>query len=232
MGRLDNHLDQSPYAGIQEVFRFHTAHEADYRHIHSRAEVLLLRGHQWSDAAEERGWIRALTENHILFDEALEHDLLAGSLDRYKAIILPDSDQLSSTLCAKLDAYVNQGGIVVSSGRSGRMDESFTPRENAALACLGITQIRAVRDDMVSAMFMIHADEKSTFPSFAQCRRGCLWGYADRSGVCSGRRKPIFIYYLRSPSDRLSAVTVAKKPRLLGSLFIPMAKARGSAFRF
>lgn len=167
MGRLDNHLDRSPYADIQEVYNFHKEHEADYQHILSRAEVLLLRVHHWSDASEERGWIRALTENHILFDEAVERDMLAASLDRYKAIILPDSEQVSSALCKKLDDYVAQGGILVSSGRSGSYDENFSPRENSPFACLGIERIGYTRDDMVSAMFLVGADEKEAFRSFA-----------------------------------------------------------------
>jgi hypothetical protein len=166
IGRLDNHLDRTPYAGIREVFQFHKAHEADYHHLYSRAQVLLLRGHHWSDAPEERGWVRALTENHILFDEGMEHDLLAGSLERYQAIILPDAEQLSSALCAKLDAYVAQGGHLVSSGRSGRYDEQCTPRSKSALACLGVEKIGRTRDDMVSAMFLLAPEEKAVFPSF------------------------------------------------------------------
>jgi hypothetical protein len=167
IGRLDNHLDRTPYEGIREVFRFHQKHEADYHHLHSRAEALLLRANVWGDAPEERGWVRALTENHILFDEAVEKDVLAGSLERYKAIILPDSEQISAALCAKLDAYAAQGGIVVSSGRSGRSDEFFAARETPPLACLGIERVQFTREDMVSAMFLIGPEEKQVFKSFA-----------------------------------------------------------------
>jgi hypothetical protein len=166
IGRLDNHLDRAPYEGIREVFRFHQQHEADYRHLRSRAEVLLVRSRLWGDLPEVRGWIRALTENHILFDEAVERDVLAGSLERFKTIILPDCEQMSSALCAKLDAYVERGGILVSTGRSGHIDEAFSPRENPPLACLGVERIAYTREDMVSAMFLIGPEEKQIFPSF------------------------------------------------------------------
>jgi hypothetical protein len=166
IGRLDNHLDRTPYEGIREVFRFHRQHEMEYRHLRSRADVLLLRASLWGDIPEERGWIRALTENHILFDEALEKDLLTGLLERYKAIILPDSQQIGSALCEKLDAYAAQGGIVVSSGRSGRYDECFAERETQPLACLGVQRVNFTREDMVSAMFLIGPQEKQIFKSF------------------------------------------------------------------
>ena len=167
IGRLDNHLDKSPYGDIQEVFRFHKDHEADFRHIYSRAEVLLLRSRLWGDVPEERGWICALTENHILFDEVVERDVLEGSIDRYRTIILPDNEQMSSELCAKLDDYTARGGIVISSGRSGRYDETFSTRTNSPLACLGIERLEYTREDMVSAMFLIGSNEKEMFPSFA-----------------------------------------------------------------
>jgi hypothetical protein len=93
--------------------------------------------------------------------------MLASSLERYQAIILPDSEQVSSALCAKLDAYVAQGGNLVCSGRSGHYDEMCAPRENSAFACLGIKQIGTTRDDMVSAMFLVGPEEKKLFPSFA-----------------------------------------------------------------
>lgn len=166
IGRLDNHLDRSPYEAIQELFRFHHAHEADYHHLLSRAEVLVLRARLWGDHPDERGWIRALTENHILFDEALESDVLAGTLERYKAILLPDSEQLSTALCEKLDAYAAQGGIVVASGQAGRFDEAYAGRAAPPLACLGIERVNAVRDGMLSAMFLVRPQEKALFPSF------------------------------------------------------------------
>jgi hypothetical protein len=166
MGRLDNHLDRTPYEGIREVFRFHHEHEADFRHLHSRAEVLLLRARLWEDASEVRGWVRALTENHILFDEAVERDVLAGELDRYKAIILPDSEQMSSALCQKLDAYAEKGGMVIAAGRVGRFDQSFAERPVPPLACLGVERILSTRDDMVSALFLLDPKEKRIFRSF------------------------------------------------------------------
>jgi hypothetical protein len=51
--------------------------------------VLLLRDSFAEAASEERGWIRALTESHIPFDEASVDDFIEDSLARYKAVVLP-----------------------------------------------------------------------------------------------------------------------------------------------
>lgn len=90
IGRLDNHEDKSGYPGLRRAFAFHKAHEGLWKGLKSRAEALLLRSSLWGDAAEERGWIRALTENHILFDEALVDSLQPERLGKYKAIIAPN----------------------------------------------------------------------------------------------------------------------------------------------
>ncbi len=71
IGRLDNHRDTSGYAGVKKVFRFARDHEEDYAGLSSAAKVLVLRDEIWSEDAEIRGWIRALSEAHIPFDELL-----------------------------------------------------------------------------------------------------------------------------------------------------------------
>ena len=166
IGRLDNHEDKSGYPGLQRAFAFHKAHEGLWKGLKSRAEALLLRSSLWGDAAEERGWIRALTENHILFDEALVDSLRPERLGKYKAIIAPNLKYLSPAQAGCLDEYVRAGGQLLASGETGFGDDRYEALDTPLLQCLGILSIDYVRRDMASSMLKIGSPDASFFPSF------------------------------------------------------------------
>ncbi|HML49361.1 MAG TPA: beta-galactosidase trimerization domain-containing protein, partial [Clostridia bacterium] len=166
IGRLDNHQDQSPYRAIQEVFRFHKAHEQDYMRMRSVADVLLMRDHHWGDRQEERGWIRALTEAHVLFDEAQAHDMEASDLSGYRAIVLPGNAVVSDSLVEKLETYVQEGGNLIVSGEAGKYDQAFEPRCSPPFSCLGIEAELGRSEDRVSAMFTFKDGEQFLFASY------------------------------------------------------------------
>ena len=166
IGRLDNHEDKSGYPGLRRAFAFHKAHEGLWKGLKSRAEALLLRSSLWGDAAEERGWIRALTENHILFDEALVDSLQPERLGKYKAIIAPNLKYLSPAQAGCLDEYVRAGGQLLASGETGFGDDRYEALDTPLLQCLGIRSIDYVRRDMASSMLKIGSPDASFFPSF------------------------------------------------------------------
>ena len=62
---------------------------------------------------EERGWIRALTESHILFDETLSGGLARIDLGKYKTIILPEKPRLAPPALERLMIWVQQGGTLL-----------------------------------------------------------------------------------------------------------------------
>jgi len=167
IGRLDNHQDRSGYEPIKEVFDFHKKHEAFYLGLRSSADALLIRGHGWSDVAEERGWIRALTESHILFDEAHEKNALKLDFGKYKAIVLPDTEVLSDQTIDKIDKYAESGGVVIATGMAGIYDDYFSERASLPLKCLGIKRTLFESDEMVSAMFRLSDEDKKSFTGFA-----------------------------------------------------------------
>jgi hypothetical protein len=101
IGRLDNHEDRSGYSAIRKVFRFHKEHEEIFKDLKSKAKVLLLRADFFVDVNEERGWIRALTENHILFDEIRFSEAVKYSFNKYSTLILPNTLNLSDELAKK-----------------------------------------------------------------------------------------------------------------------------------
>lgn len=166
IGRLDNHQDRSGYAPIREAFQFHKKIEKDYHNLHSVAQALVLRNQHWGCSHEEMGWIRALTENHILFDEGIERDLLEADLSGYRAIIIPGIEVLADAAVQKLDAYAQAGGCMVATGRAGRYDGEYEPRDAFPLVCMGIEDTLSIREDMLSAMFDISADDKRVFSTF------------------------------------------------------------------
>lgn len=166
IGRLDNHEDKSGYPGLRRAFAFHKAHEGLWKGLKSRAEALLLRSSLWGDAAEERGWIRALTENHILFDEALVDSLRPERLGKYKAIIAPNLKYLSPAQAGCLDEYVRAGGQLLASGETGFGNDRYEALDTPLLQCLGIRSIDYVRRDMASSMLKLGSPDASFFPSF------------------------------------------------------------------
>jgi hypothetical protein len=166
IGRLDNHRDRSAYPAIRRVFRFHKEHEQEFMGLKSRAEALLLRGDVFINANEERGWIRALTESHILFDEIRLNEAAHGSFDKYRAVILPDTRLLSENLAKKLDDFVKRGGFLIATGEAALRNDAFELREKFLPECLGIQKVRYIRDDMTSSMLYLSGDDKKVFRAF------------------------------------------------------------------
>lgn len=165
IGRLDNHQDRSGYAGIQEIFRYHAAHEAEYGPRTSQATVAVLHGAQ-GNVDEYRGWFRILSEHHFLFDTLLAEKTLDLSWERYQAIVLPDFQALSDVLAARLDVFVQAGGTLVASGRAGSRDETWEPRARPALQSLGIAGVLRERGQMRGAYFEV--EDKDGFPRLAE----------------------------------------------------------------
>jgi hypothetical protein len=166
IGRLDNHEDRSGYEGIRKVFHFHKEHEEIFRGLKSKAEALLLRAELFVDVNEERGWIRALTENHILFDEIRFSEAAKYSFDKYRAIILPNTLNLSPELAGKLDDFARNGGTVVCTGEAALRDDQFEMLQKPMLECLGVEKVNYIRDDMVSAMLRLSGEDKKVFREF------------------------------------------------------------------
>jgi hypothetical protein len=165
IGRLDNHADRSGFDPIKTIFAYHTAHEADYTGLASKAEIALLKP-LGQNQFEYRGWFRVLVENHILFDVLTVDAALQRPWRRYQAILLPGITQLTNPLAQELDAFVAAGGTLVASGEAGFHDETGAPQSEPALKCLGLTDIRNIRSQARSVYFQVL--EKSTFPRLAE----------------------------------------------------------------
>ena len=125
IGRLDNHRDKSTFEAHKKVSRFHAEHEDIVVGRTSAAEVLLVcKGHVSRSDPESYGWIRALTASHVPFDEVKASGVTESALEGKKLV-----------QCALLDAFVQKGGLLVSSGDSGVRGDA------TSLKCLGIEKV-------------------------------------------------------------------------------------------
>jgi hypothetical protein len=164
IGRLDRRLDRSGTAAVRELFGYHAAHQEDYGDLQSCAQVALLTGPHGS-ADEFRGWFRVLVEHHFLFDVILVDAATDERLARYRTVLLPDHEPLSDEVAGRLDRFVNVGGTLVASGRTGWRDGELEPRDTPALACLGIERVREVRG--VRGAYL-EVDDRTDFPRLAE----------------------------------------------------------------
>ena len=152
MGRLDNQEDRSAHEAVKKVFAYAAAHEKEVYGLTSAADVLLVRESYLIPNPEERGWIRALTEAHILFDETLSGGLARKDLSRYKAVILPEKTRLMPPVQEKLDAYAEAGGTVLVSGAA------------PSLKCLGIIGKSVKNAQAMGASLRIRKEDREMFP--------------------------------------------------------------------
>ena len=151
MGRLYDNEDQSAFHCVQKVFHYAAEHEELCYGVTSAADVLLVRDSYVIPNAEERGWVRALTELHIIFDETLPGGLGKLDLGKYRTIVLPEKARLMPPVLEKLTAWVQQGGVLLGSGQL------------PALECFGIKGDSKRNDQALGAMLRMENTERPLF---------------------------------------------------------------------
>ena len=166
--------DKLPFADISRLFRWHAEHESYYNGLSSGARIGLYHSHRNTtyrkrtasgDLAEKpfRGAYRALAESRLPFD-FVSDDLMTESggqaiLSRYDAIVLPNVSCLSDTEAKLLDAYVEQGGVLLITGDTGFYDERGIARDTPALASMPVNGKPAARLNMKGSYFRIAEGE-------------------------------------------------------------------------
>ena len=168
IGRIDNHRDRSGFEAVRRIFAYHAANEAEYIGLASAARIALLEAGRTGEYA---GWYRALVEYHHPFDVLNTGKAADLSWDRYDLLILPDLDELDEPLAERIAAWVEGGGRLIVTGRTGLGD------------LLGITGDLAAVEPTDSTYFEI--DDKAAWPRFADVdliyQHGPRWAatYAD-----------------------------------------------------
>jgi hypothetical protein len=166
--------DKKAFGHVSRLFHWHGQHEADYQGLRSIAKVALYdslkqdthrKATRTGDLGQAsfRGAYRMLTEARIPFDLVLDEQVEAeGGLEklkRYAAILMPNIGCLGDAEAAALDAYVEQGGTLVTTGETGLYDAVGRPRSEPALKSLPITGIPHQRERMKGAYLRIKDGE-------------------------------------------------------------------------
>ena len=165
MGRIDKHQDRSGFNGIKKVFKFAREHENTFKNFKNMAQTLLL-ADGYTGEKDGRGWLRVLSENHILYDMAFAETLPKKELSRYKLIIVPNLAFLSDEVLEAIDSFANKGGTVIMTGETGLYNDFYEKRSSFGLKCAGIKEVTFVRNDMASAMLLLDEKDKEVFTSF------------------------------------------------------------------
>ncbi len=175
IGRLDNHKDRSGFKSVKKVFHYMKEHEKEYKNMKIRGDVLLVRSGGYGGTSEACGWIRALTESHILLEEAApEYITSIEDISRFKAVVFAEVSTICGSLAAIIDEYVKIGGHLIVTGHTGIYDEDSRERDGMPFESMGILSRDYSRNDMRSAMFQICTDEKDLFPSLAETEVLCF----------------------------------------------------------
>jgi hypothetical protein len=187
VGRLDNHPDKSGYGPLKKLFRYHKEHEDDYHSSLSNADIALVKpGVSFFDMLKKYdideyfGWYYLLTQNHYFFDCINSGSLSKVSLEKYKTIILPDVQNLDDETVLRMDEFVKNGGILISTGETSQYDGQFNRRRSLGLTCLGVERLGYVGRGIISSYFQV--EDKATFPRFKDTDLVYLRGiycYAD-----------------------------------------------------
>lgn len=164
IGRLDGRADRSGLDPVRKLFEYHAAHEDDYEGATSCARIALMTGDH-GNLDEFRGWFRILVERHFVFDTVLIGSLTESLLARYETVILADHEPISEHTAALLDRFVDVGGTLVATGRSGLRSDDLEPRTLPALSCLGLEAVDGIRANVRGAYLRI--DDPERFPGLA-----------------------------------------------------------------
>lgn len=222
MGRLDNHLDKSGFENVKKVFAFHKENEKLFRDMDSESEVLLFKSWIWDSSPEERGWVRALTESHVIFDEVMESKLTeASDFSKYRTIIIPSIRKVDTVVKKKLSQFVKDGGNLIVVYDSGKYDESYNEVANPFGEEAGINEIRYVREDMESSMLIADDRERELFSGmkdYSIVMVGDKYIYADYSDKASEYMK-LIPPHMYGPPERCYFTQISDFPGLTVNSF-------------
>ncbi|MCR5741142.1 MAG: beta-galactosidase [Gammaproteobacteria bacterium] len=158
LGRIDNTKDKAYYDKVKKVFDFHKKNEKELVGLTSDTEVLLVWKNQVGKTDPEAfGWVRALTESHIPFDEAKVASLREDIIKDKKVIILADTKDMGLNQVALIDEFVANGGKVIAtmdSGLRGRAD---------SIKSLGVKQVLGKNKNLMSSVFSVENKDSKVF---------------------------------------------------------------------
>ena len=160
MGTLGKHKDRSGVEATRKVFDFMAAHDDLFSGLTSAAKVLMIDSPEIGrENAECAGLSEVLMQAHIPFKQGEPKDIRPEVLSAYEAVVLSDVRRLSDEQGAVLDRFVENGGKLVATGRTGCFNEQDEERENCVLKAFGTGTIREVREGLRTSVFELSPED-------------------------------------------------------------------------
>ncbi|GAB3441868.1 family 10 glycosylhydrolase [Streptomonospora sediminis] len=156
---------------VVDAFNLHARLESDLGRMRITADVALFEpaapsrtgATRTGTGGHEDGFYHALVEARIPFEIVTEQSLRAEELERFKVLVLPDSERMSEAQCAVVRGFVDRGGSVVAAHRSSLDDEFGTPRANFGLGdVFGVDLRMPVRGPVKNNYAALTADHPLT----------------------------------------------------------------------
>ncbi|MEA4824192.1 MAG: alpha-amylase family protein [Clostridiaceae bacterium] len=113
-----------------------------------------------------RGFFEILTREHVQFDVIDEVSLTDGTLDRYELALLPTVACMTKAQAAAVEAFVQRGGRLISTGDTGCFDEWGRETEPKLAAVQGVAQI----EDRVAWTLSGGGYQRSARDSYVTCQ--------------------------------------------------------------
>ena len=165
LGTLAKSKDRSGLAASVKAFEFFARHQEILQGQESAARTLLIeKPLMGRNDPEADGWVQALTQLHIPFDEQKIAEVSEDLLKSYDAVILADVSAMSDAQCTMLDAFVEAGGRLIASGMTATANERRMPRKTFGLESLGADEI-VEKKTLQSAIFLLDDEDV-----WRQCR--------------------------------------------------------------
>ncbi len=135
-------LDSRWFRPVEEIFAWHARHDRYFRHQANLARVAIVFSQQTAlrvapDADDFiRGAFHALIEARIPFEMVHDGLLEPDRLRPFRVLVLPHIAALSEEQCARIRAFVQQGGGIVATHETSLFDETGRRRADFGLSDL------------------------------------------------------------------------------------------------
>jgi hypothetical protein len=138
VGTLVHYEDRVFFPIVNELFAFHKTNEKLFTNVQAVNNVALIAG----QGGEYQGMMKLLSEEHIMYDviipEQIGSDRAPRKLQDYDVLILDDLTNMSDSMVALLDNYVQNGGKILATGAISTNDGDGRPTNKIRLKSLGV----------------------------------------------------------------------------------------------
>jgi hypothetical protein len=161
IGHMNNQYDRVFLPAVKDIYKFHQTHEEFFTNLKSQSSVGLIMG----SGQENRGIMKMLIEEHIMFDLIFASAIGTGHLPRkledYDVLILSNISNMDDIFISVIDDYVKSGGKILATGFPGINDETGKPLNNIRLRSLGVLSDFETLNEPRSSYLLVTEKDKA-----------------------------------------------------------------------